>query len=131
MLTFLPSKDPSTIAVEMSGKSTKEDARKLDQFIKEHIVDGKEFNLLAVIDNVDGASLKGLAQGIKFDTKRINQFKKIAIVADNSWSVMIATLSNFVPGIKAKHFETGQLNKAWDWILDNNRKHDDPTNVIL
>ncbi len=130
MLTFLPSKDPSTIAVEMSGKSTEEDARKLDKFIKENLLDGKEFNLLAVVDNVDGASLKGLAQGIKFDTKRINQFNKIAIVADKSWSTMIATLSNFVPGIKAKHFETGKLDEAWNWILDYKQK-DDPTNVIL
>ena len=131
MLTFLPSKDPSTIAVEMSGKSTEEDAQKLDQFVKEHIVDGKEFNLLAVIDNVDGASLKGLAEGIKFDTKRMNQFNKIAIIADTSWSTIISSLGNFVPGIEAKHFETGQLDEAWDWITENKHINDDSTNVIL
>lgn len=131
MLTFLPSKDPSTIAVEMYGKSTEEDARKLDNFVKENLLDGKEFNLLAVIDNVDGASLKGLAEGIKFDTKRMNQFNKIAIVADQSWSNMIATLSNLVPGIEAKHFDSDQLDDAWNWILGYRQHSDDPTNVIL
>ncbi|QFK72015.1 STAS/SEC14 domain-containing protein [Pradoshia sp. D12] len=131
MLTFLPSKDPSTIAVEMYGKSTEEDARKLDNFVKENLLDGKEFNLLAVIENVDGASLKGLAEGIKFDTKRMNQFNKIAIVADQSWSNMIATLSNLVPGIKAKHFDSDQLDDAWNWILGYKQDSDDPTNVIL
>ena len=131
MLTCLPSKDPSTIAVEMSGKSTEEDAQKLDQFVNEHIVDGKEFNLLAVIDNVDGASLKGLAEGIKFDTKRMNQFNKIAIIADTSWSTIISSLGNFVPGIEAKHFKTGQLDEAWEWITENKHINDDSTNAIL
>ncbi len=131
MLTFLPSKDPSTIAVEMYGKSTEEDARKLDNFVKENLLDGKEFNLLAVVENVDGASLKGLAEGMKFDTKRMNQFNKIALVADQSWSNMIATLSNWVPGIEAKHFDSGQVDEAWNWILGNKQRTDDPTNVIL
>ena len=131
MLTFLPSKDPSTVAVEFSGKSTEEDAHKLDHYVKEHFLDDKEFNLLAVVDDVDGASLKGLAEGFKFDTKRMKQFNKIAIVADNNWSEMLAGLGNIMPGIDAKQFENDQLDEAWDWITKDGNENDDPTNVIL
>ncbi|WP_409305783.1 STAS/SEC14 domain-containing protein [Peribacillus sp. SCS-155] len=117
MLTFIPSKVRNTIAVEFDGKATKEDAIKLDNYVKEHYSEDEKFNILAILHDLDGSTLKGITEGVTFDIKRWKQFRKFAVVTDKNWIKSAAEAGNYLPGIEAKHFEKGHLDAAWDWIM--------------
>ncbi|WP_316572385.1 STAS/SEC14 domain-containing protein [Neobacillus sp. YIM B06451] len=116
MLTIIPSRDESTIAVEFSGTATREDAEKLEQFVKNTIGDNREFNIFAKMHEVDGTTLMGLAYGMKFDAKRWSQFRKFAVVTDLKWLEAVTELGKFLPGLEARHFATGEEEAAWAWI---------------
>ncbi|WP_085507667.1 STAS/SEC14 domain-containing protein [Thalassobacillus devorans] len=116
MFKFLESRDPATIALKVEGKVTEEDALKMDQHVKETFGDDTPFNMLAIFDKLDGSSLKGLTKGTKFDAKRWDQFRKFAIISDKKWLEVSTKVGNYLPGVTAEHFDSSQLEQAWDWI---------------
>ncbi|WP_233269506.1 STAS/SEC14 domain-containing protein [Alteribacillus sp. YIM 98480] len=118
MLKIHPSPEASTIAVEFEGKATQEDARVLDNHVKAHFKDHETFNVLAVMHDIDGSTLKGAIEGVKFDTKRWNQFKKFAVVSEKKTVETSAELGNLLPGIKSKHFKKDELEAAWNWLKE-------------
>ncbi|PLR79575.1 STAS/SEC14 domain-containing protein [Bacillus canaveralius] len=119
MITTLPSDNPSTSTLEFDGKSTKEDAEKLDNYVKTHFADNQEFNILAIIHDIDGSTLKGVVAGVEFDAKRWRQFNKFAVVNEKNWLAALTMLGNYLPGIEAKHFDKHQLEEARRWIESN------------
>lgn len=118
MINFLPSEDDSTVALEFDGKATKADAEKVDEFVKLKFGENKKFNIFAIMHDVDGSTLKGMAKGIKVDAKHWSQFRKFAVVSDKNWLQAAGDLGNFLPGVKAKHFEKSQKQEAWEWIKE-------------
>lgn len=116
MLNFLSSKDEYTIAVEFDGKATKEDAQRLDKYAEEKFGSNTKFNILAIMHDVDGSTLKGMAKGIKVDAKHWNQFKKFAVVSDKNWIQWAGKLGDYLPGVESKHFDKNQIDEAWEWI---------------
>ncbi|PLR75971.1 STAS/SEC14 domain-containing protein [Bacillus sp. V3-13] len=119
MITFLPSNNSSTITLEFDGKATKEDAEKLDNYVKTHFTDNQKFNIIAIIHDIDGSTIKGVVDGVKFDAKRWRQFNKFAVVSEKDWLAALTMLGNYLPGIEAKHFAKGQLEEARRWIESN------------
>jgi hypothetical protein len=118
MLTFIPSRDESTIAVEFSGTATKEDAEKLEQYVRERFGENQEFNIFAKMHDVDGTTLMGMAYGMKFDAKRWSQFRKFAVVTDLKWLEAVTELGRFLPGLEARHFDKGEEEAAWVWLKE-------------
>ncbi|QTM99737.1 STAS/SEC14 domain-containing protein [Sediminibacillus dalangtanensis] len=116
MLSFLPSQDEKTIAVQFTGEATKEDAERLEQHVKEHFPEGNSFNLLAIIHDIKGSSLKGMMEGMKFDAKHWEQFSKLAVVTGKDSVESLAKVGKYLPGITVKQFEKDQLSEAWDWL---------------
>ncbi|PLS15967.1 STAS/SEC14 domain-containing protein [Bacillus sp. M6-12] len=116
MLTILQSRHAKTIALEFEGKATKEDAVNLDSHVKERFKDSEEFNILAIMHDVDGSTLKGMTNGIKFDAKRWKQFNKFAVISEKEWIGTLAELGKYLPGIESKHFRKDELEEAWEWI---------------
>ncbi|MBT2687394.1 STAS/SEC14 domain-containing protein [Bacillus sp. ISL-47] len=116
MLQFIESQDPSTIALAFNGNATKEDAEKLDQYVRENFNEDEKFNILAIMTDVDGTTFQGATEGVKFDIKRWKQFDKFAVVSDKDWIGTVSKLSNYLPGITVEYFEGHQLEEAWMWI---------------
>ncbi|RFU61235.1 SpoIIAA family protein [Peribacillus glennii] len=116
MLSIFPSKDKSTIAIEFAGKATKEDAQNLDRYVQNNFEENEKFNFLAIMHDIDGMTAKGIVNGVKFDVKRWKQFNKFAVISDKKWIEELAEAGTHLPGIKARHFNKGQENEAWDWI---------------
>ena len=118
MLTFIGSRDESTIAVEFSGTATKEDAEKLEQVVRERFGENQKFNIFARMKDVDGTTLMGMAYGMRFDAKRWSQFRKIAVVTDIKWLEAVAELGKFLPGLEARNFGIGEEEAAWTWLQE-------------
>lgn len=116
MFKFLPSRNPSVIALEIDGKATGEDAQKLGQYVKENFGEHKNFHVFAIIQGLDGATWKGLIEGPKFDAKHWNQFKKFAIVSEKKWVESAVKVGDYLPGVTTAHFDKDQVDKAWDWL---------------
>ena len=116
MLSFIPSRDERTIAVEFSGAATREDAEKLERYVREAFGEDREFNIFAKMHEVDGTTLMGLAYGMKFDAKRWSQFRKFAVVTDLKWLEAVTELGKFLPGLEARHFSSEEEEAAWAWI---------------
>ncbi|SDL64004.1 STAS/SEC14 domain-containing protein [Sediminibacillus halophilus] len=118
MLSFLPSQDEKTIAVQFKGEATKEDAERLEQHVKEHFPEGNSFNVLAIIHDIKGSSLKGMVEGIKFDAKHWEQFSKLAAVTDKDSVDSLTKIAKYLPGITVKRFDKEELAEAWDWLQE-------------
>lgn len=116
MLEFIPSEDRTTIAIEFSGKATKEDVDKFDQYVQQHFGTDHQFNVFVVIRNMDGSSLKGAYEGMKEDRKRWKQYKKVAMISEKNWVEATMKLTNYLPGISAKYFDQNQIEEAWNWM---------------
>ena len=116
MIDFIPSRDETTIAVEFSGKATKEDAELLDKTAQEKFGKEEKFNIYAVMQNVDGTSLKGMIDGMKVDAKRWKQYNKIAVISDKDWIQKAGGLGDYLPGIEVEHFEKNESEAAWEWL---------------
>lgn len=115
MITFLPSKSTSSIAVEFTGRATKEDAVLLDERVAQSF-NGDKFNVLAIVHDIDGMTWKGIIDGVQFDAKHWSQFQKFAIVSDEKWIGTAANLGHYLPGIKAKQFNSNEVEEAWEWL---------------
>ncbi|WP_082232189.1 STAS/SEC14 domain-containing protein [Halobacillus massiliensis] len=120
MFTILPSRDTSTVAVEIEGKATGEDARKLNEHIEKHFGEEKKFNVLAVIHELEGTTAKGIMDGIKVDAKRWDQFNKFAVLSDKKSINVSAKAGSYLPGVKAKDFDKDEIESAWNWIQEKN-----------
>lgn len=118
MLEILKSRDPSTVALSFEGKAAKEDAERLDEHVKVHFKENEKFNVLAFIKEIEGTSIPGMINGLKVDMKRWNQFNKFAVISENDLVGNIASLANYLPGLRVKYFSENQVEEAWEWILE-------------
>ncbi|MGP4079086.1 STAS/SEC14 domain-containing protein [Pseudalkalibacillus sp. R45] len=116
MFEILPSQDPKTIALEVHGKAGEEDVNKLDQYVEANFGNDEDFNVLAIFGELDGTTFKGLVEGMKFDTKRWDQFNKFAVVSEKSSIEKFTKLGDHLPGITSKHFDKDEEVEAWKWI---------------
>lgn len=116
MLLIHPSREESTVVVEFSGTATQDDAQRLDRHVRDRFSEDEAFNILAIIHDVDGSTIKGLRSGMEFDAKRWKQFNKIAVVSEKNWLDMLTELGNYLPGIESRHFKKGERDQAWEWI---------------
>lgn len=118
MLSFIPSQDSQTIAFEVSGTVTKEDLQKLEQSIEEKFSKDQPFNAYAIMQQVEMPKAKALMEEAKIDMKRWGQYNKLAVVSEENWLEKMTNFSDFLPGIKAKHFNMNEMEQAWNWIKE-------------
>ncbi|WP_093210279.1 STAS/SEC14 domain-containing protein [Sediminibacillus albus] len=118
MLSFLPSQDEKTIAVQFTGEAVKEDAERLEKHVQEYFPQGGSFNVLAIMHDVEGSTLKGMVKGMKFDAKHWEQFNKFAVVSDKKSIKSFADIGRYLPGITVKQFDKDGLARAWDWLQE-------------
>ncbi len=116
MINILPSEDEATIAVEVSGKADENDAKLMETHVEQRFGPEQPFNILAVIHDIDGTTLSGMAKGLKFDFQYMKRMKKIAVVSEKNWIEKVTELGNYMPGMDLKHFPKGQTEDAWLWI---------------
>lgn len=89
----------------------------MDDYVQSNLQDNQKFNILAVMDGVDGMTPKGIVDGLKFDAKRWKQFNKFAVISDKKWIGALTELGSYLPGIKAKYFEKNEVEEAWEWVI--------------
>ncbi|MBF6634966.1 MAG: STAS/SEC14 domain-containing protein [Planococcus sp. (in: Bacteria)] len=118
MLSFVPSKDTETIAIEFEGAATKEDALKINKIIQEKFADKGKFNIYAIINETDGIPFTGLEQSMQVNMDAWNQFHKFAVISSAHMPGHVAEMENLLPKLEIKHFQLDEMNEAWNWIQE-------------
>lgn len=118
MLSFIPSKDTETIAMEFEGTATKEDAEKINKIIQDKFADKGKFNIYAVINETEGSAFTGLGESMQVNMEAWNQFHKFAIISPTYTAGQMAEVEKLLPKLEVKHFQMEEMNEAWEWILE-------------
>ncbi|WP_394120993.1 STAS/SEC14 domain-containing protein [Planococcus donghaensis] len=118
MLSFVPSKDTETIAIEFEGTATREDALKIDKIIQEKFEDKGKFNIYAVINGVEDAVFTGLGESMQVNMDAWNQFHKFAVISSTHLKEQLAEMESLLPKLEVKHFQMDEMNEAWEWIQE-------------
>ncbi|TWT04425.1 STAS/SEC14 domain-containing protein [Planococcus sp. CPCC 101016] len=118
MLSFVPSKDTETIAIEFEGAATKEDALKIDKIIQDKFADKGKFNIYAVINEVEGSAFTGLGESMQVNMEAWNQFHKFAVISSSYLEGQLAEMENMLPHLEVKHFQMDEMIEAWEWIQE-------------
>lgn len=118
MLSFVPSKDTETIAIEFEGAATKEDALKINKIIQEKFADKGKFNIYAVINEVEGTAFTGFEDSLQVNMDAWNQFHKFAVISSTHMMDQVAEMENLLPKLEVKHFQMDEMNEAWEWIQE-------------
>ncbi|ANU09128.1 hypothetical protein A1A1_00490 [Planococcus antarcticus DSM 14505] len=118
MLSFVPSKDTETIAIEFEGTATREDAAKIDKIIQDKFADKGKFNIYAIINDVQDSTFTGFGESMQVNMEAWNQFHKFAVISSTHLTDQLAEMEKLLPKLKVKHFEMDEMNKAWEWIQE-------------
>ena len=118
MLSFVPSKDMETIAIEFEGTATKEDAVKINKIIQDKFADKGKFNIYAVINDVPGSTFTGLGESMQVNMDAWNQFHKFAVISSTHLKEQLAEVESLLPKLEVKHFQMEEMNEAWEWIQE-------------
>ena len=109
----------NNLAFEIIGKVTLNDEEswisRLDVITDTY----EKFNVMVVLGENASWGLDAGISDIKWLSKHVDKFNKIAIVADSmTWKWLITIDSFFAKfvGVDEKYFEAKDVDEAWEWV---------------
>ncbi|QDG78254.1 STAS/SEC14 domain-containing protein [Labrenzia sp. PHM005] len=119
MYKILPRSDGAVLGVEVSGTVTIEEEKELIDKANELVSKYGKASFLVVLGDHVGVSFEAAAADIKWIVTHMNKIARLAIVTD---SKLLAALVDIdatfakLAGISEKHFDSDELDQAWEWI---------------
>lgn len=102
----------------MAGKLTKADYEAVVPTLEEKVKRWGKVNVYLEIGDLDAATLPALWEELKLDVKHFADFKRAAVVSNNSLLLKAtATVTNTVTPAEVKHFSMEQKAEALRWAL--------------
>jgi len=119
MIKELPqSKDP-VLGFEVTGKVSVEEEQNLISRVEGALKKHDKVSALVVLGEKASWGVKAGIQDLKWLLTHMDDLDRIAIVSDSKvWEWLIKIDSKFakMAGIKEKHFETDDLDDAWELV---------------
>jgi len=119
MIKELPqSKDP-VLGFEVTGKVSVEEKQNLISRVEGALKKHDKVSALVVLGEKASWGVKAGIQDLKWLLTHMDDLDRIAIVSDSKvWEWLIKIDSKFakMAGIKEKHFETDDLDDAWEFV---------------
>ena len=119
MIKELPqSKDP-VLGFEVTGKVSVEEEQNLISRVEGALKKHDKVSALVVLGEKASWGVKAGIQDLKWLLTHMDDLDRIAIVSDSKvWEWLIKIDSKFakMAGIKEKHFETDDLDDAWEFV---------------
>lgn len=119
MIKELPqSKDP-VLGFEVTGKVSVEEEQNLISRVEGALKKHDKVSALVVLGEKASWGVKAGIQDLKWLLTHMDDLDRIAIVSDSKvWEWLIKIDSKFakMAGIREKHFETDDLDDAWEFV---------------
>ncbi|MCX2838434.1 STAS/SEC14 domain-containing protein [Salinimicrobium sp. CDJ15-81-2] len=116
MINLLNSDRDNLIAVEVSGKVSKEEVENLHPLIDKIIAKNNKVDFYFELHDFYGYDLEGLWADLKIDAAHISDYGNMAIVGDKIWQEKTTKVLNFFSGSQIKYFDLNEKDTAKAWI---------------
>ncbi len=114
MIKEIPINEPHILAIEVSGKLTKEDYASFVPQLNRLIEKERRISLLIKLDDFDGWTAKAAWEDLKIAFKHDDDFVRIAIVGDGFLERLLTTAGNVFLNTEVKYFE--EEFEALSWL---------------
>src|SRR5262249_40098408 len=115
MITGLPT---HTVGFKLSGKLHDGDYKSFVPMIEAEVATGSKIRLLAQFHDFKGWDLHALWDDIKFSTTVCTKIERIALVGENSWERMMASVCKPFTMAKVRYFDVADLEAAKTWLRE-------------
>lgn len=117
MFKIISEPHSDTVAIKISAAVDKEQYElalpQLEDKIKTH---GK-INLYCEIENIASISPGAIWEDLKFDSRHLNDFKRVAIVGDEEWQQWMSKFGNMVSPAEVKYYDPAHKADAMQWVI--------------
>lgn len=107
----------NVIEVTVRGEITETDMEKITTLYKEKVTKEEPINLLLVMEDLEGITIKGILKDMEM-AKYLKSLKKVALLGDKTWLEVDAKVENLMPGVNIKQFDLNEKEKALNWVED-------------
>lgn len=122
MFQFIPVAEENIFAVKVSGKLTDEDYQQFLPQLTTLIHKYGPISLLIELEDFQGWEPRAAWDDFKFGKDHDKDFVRIAILGRKSWHRWMVALGNAFTVTKMRFFFRSDLQEAWDWLREGNRK---------
>lgn len=109
-------KDENTVELDMQGKVTADDYKKIEPQLKKYLTERGKMKFLIVVDRVRSFTLSALFEDIKFDLQNLKNIGATAIVGDRKSQEIMTSMINAIFPDKVKYFDDTELPAANRWL---------------
>lgn len=117
MIKIANIENSNIVEVSVNDKLTEDDMKQFDEFFENKVSDLEKVNLLLLMDNWEGMTMKGLMENIKM-TKHIKSINKAAIVGDSKFLQTSSKLEDLLPNTRVDYFKTDEKEAAQKWLKE-------------
>ncbi|WP_088052556.1 SpoIIAA family protein [Virgibacillus dakarensis] len=117
MLEVKGQEQGALLEITTQGTATQEDLQKFKEAIRMKILQEEPLNILFIFKNIEGITPKGLMEDMK-TFPYMKSIKKGAIVADDTFTKVDATIANIIPGVEVAQYSPGELETARKWLAE-------------
>jgi hypothetical protein len=106
------------LAVELSGKLTKEDYEKFVPEVEKLIGKQGKVRMLVSMKDFHGWSAGALWEDIKFDVKHFKDIERLALVGDKKWEAGMAAFCKPFTTATVRYFDETKASEASKWVAE-------------
>jgi len=122
MINIHYDKEQRIIYATVHGQITHQDVHENVENVVEKILSEVEYINGVLIDAIEFTgweSLAAFAEHINFVQEKHQYIKRVAIVVEDQWQRLIATLTTMIDKTEVKTFDLDQKDQASEWIIEN------------
>ncbi len=106
------------VTITLSGEVRSEDYQEMVPELEAHINTFGPLRLLLVLEHMEGFEPGALLRDLRFDTKHLNDFERVAVVGDERWQEWGTKLGGSLTEAEVRFFEPTHTSEARQWVQD-------------
>jgi SpoIIAA-like len=117
VLSYKEYDNAQAVEIVLAGRVSTEEFDKIAHKLEAFITRYGRVRVLEVINDFEGMDAKALWHDIKFSVRHLNDFSRVAIVANSSTHHIWSSLVSPFISCEVQHFVPGQEDAARDWLM--------------
>jgi len=126
MFQILPVNEKGILAFKASGKLTDADYQQFLPILERLIRESGRISLYIELEDFEGWEAKAAWADVRFGLVHDRDFKRIAVVGDNTLEHAGIALSNFFTHTDMRFFDKQHTQAAWEWLEEKPRQEEPP-----